>query len=164
MKIEISKSTRFYKFPAKTTPQEIIKSSRSWIGTRFRYHGRIKINEKNRGGVDCLGLILGVADELQAKKNDKLLSFYDNISYKKIPQKNQLRDAMDKYFTNINPKDILIGDIALFQINKEIQHLGILSNIGLIHCYIQAKGVVEHRLSGKTSSHPNSFCNTFTTR
>jgi len=150
MKIEISKSTRFYKFPKKVTPQEIIKSASSWIGTRFRYHGRVKINKNNNGGVDCLGLILGVADELQVKKNGKPLSFYDNIPYKKIPQKNQLRDAMDKYFINKNPKDILIGDIALFQINKEIQHLGILSNIGLIHCYIQARGVVEHRLSWRT--------------
>ena len=150
MKIEISESTRFYKFPTKSNSEEIIKSAQSWIGTRFRYHGRVRINEKNYGGVDCIGLILGVADEIGAKHNNKLLSFYDDISYKKIPQKNQLRDIMDKYFININPKDIQIGNIALFQINKEIQHLGILSDIGLIHSYLQARGVVEHGLSRNT--------------
>jgi len=151
MKIEISETTRFYRFPF-ARQDKILDSARSWIGTRFRYHGRVKINQKNCGGVDCLGFILGVADEIGAKYKGKPLSFYDNISYKKIPQKNQLRDAMDKYFININPKDIQIGDIALFQINKEIQHLAIISNVGLIHCYLQARGVVEHNLNTKILS------------
>jgi hypothetical protein len=146
MKLEFSETTRFYRFP-NIQIFNILPIVRSWIGTRFLYHGRIKINDKNLGGVDCLGLILGVADEIGAIYNGKPLSFYDNLSYKKIPQKNQLKNAMDKYFIAVHANNRQIGDIALFEINKEICHLGILSDIGLIHCYLQAKKVVEHGLA-----------------
>jgi len=106
----------------------------------------VKRNEKNRGGVDCLGLIVGVADEIGVKYQGKFLSSFDDLTYKKIPLKNQLKNAMDKYFLPILFGERRVGDIALFQINREIQHLGILSDVGLIHCYLQARGVVEHSL------------------
>lgn len=127
--------------------KKILESARSWVGTRFRYHGRIKINDRNKGGVDCLGLVLGVADEVGAEYKGRPLSFYDDLSYPKIPKNNQLKSAMDKYFLPINSKDTKSGSIALFQINKDIQHLGILSDVGLIHCYLQARRVVEHEIS-----------------
>jgi hypothetical protein len=36
--------------------------------------------------------------------------------------------------------------VALFRINKEPQHVGIITDIGIIHAYAQARKVVEHNL------------------
>jgi len=48
------------------------------------------------------------------------------------------------------------GDIGLFLIDGNPQHLAIFSDfeggLGMIHCYAQARGVVEHRLDEQWES------------
>ena len=43
---------------------KILRVAKSWLGTRFSYYGRVKINDKNKGGVDCVGLIMKVGEEI----------------------------------------------------------------------------------------------------
>ncbi len=41
--------------------EQIAAASRSWIGTAFHHQGRTKKTTGHKGGVDCLGLLVGVA-------------------------------------------------------------------------------------------------------
>ncbi|MBL0320066.1 MAG: hypothetical protein IPP74_12385 [Alphaproteobacteria bacterium] len=45
-----------------TSNQKIISQARTWLGTPFHHQARLKGK-----GCDCLGLIVGVADELGLK-------------------------------------------------------------------------------------------------
>ncbi len=67
---------------------DIIRTARSYIGTPFHHHGRLK-----NIGVDCLGLLIGVAKELNL--NDKMgrpIQFHDTLNYGVMPnEKNCLK-------------------------------------------------------------------------
>ena len=55
----------------------IIKAAETWIGTPFAHQARIK-----HVGCDCLGLIMGIANELSLKAKSGLpLTLYDKIDY-----------------------------------------------------------------------------------
>lgn len=128
----------------------IVSEARSWIGTRFHHQGRIKKNNYNKGGCDCIGLVVGVADALDIRCDGVKLSRYDRTDYARIPDGNQLKEAFCQYLDEIAPSDIAAGDILMFRFDKEPQHVGIVSenanNLNIIHCYLQARGVVEHSL------------------
>ena len=101
---------------------KIIEQARTWLGTRFRYQGRIKKNANNKGGVDCLGLIIGVCDELNYTYNGKSLKYYDTIEYSTKPDYNLLKTMFKKFFKEKEIKDISIGDIVLKQISTDQYH------------------------------------------
>lgn len=128
---------------------EIIAEARSWIGTKFKHQGRIKKSENHKGGCDCLGLILGVADNLKAKsKLGVNLSRLDQNNYPKILVSNLLMDQLDQHLERIS--NFKEGDVILIKINNWPQHLALISslkpNITIIHSYIQARKVVEQHL------------------
>ena len=60
----------------------IVDQARTWIGTKYHHQGRLKKSAQGNGGVDCIGLLIGIINELRIT-NDKgeLLSKYDNRSY-----------------------------------------------------------------------------------
>lgn len=124
--------------------EEIVKTARTWLGTRFRYQGRIKINKKNKGGVDCLGLIFGVCDEVGYKYNGKLLSKYDNVVYSNNPDYSILREKFSKFFYVKEVKDIGAGDIVLKQVSKTQFHLMFYTGKTFIHASAITFNVVEH--------------------
>ena len=96
----------------------IIFQAKTWIGTNFRYQGRIKKNNLNNGGVDCLGLIFGVCDEVGYTYKEKLLSYYDNIVYSKKPNFEILKEKFSLFFNIKDKKFMDICDIILKQISK----------------------------------------------
>jgi len=49
---------------SKVTKQQIILQARTWLGTKYHHQGRLKKSKAGAGGVDCIGLIIGVIDEL----------------------------------------------------------------------------------------------------
>lgn len=134
---------------------QILESARSWVGTKFHHQGRKKLV-----GVDCIGLIIGVAQELGLNPPDKL-------GYAREPRKNALEETLDIY---LREGELIPSNIVLFKIDKYPQHVGILSNygseLGIIHAYAQARKVVEHELNDwwkerivKTYSFPEEkFC------
>jgi cell wall-associated NlpC family hydrolase len=118
----------------------VIQVARTWIGTRFHHQGRTK-----GVGVDCIGLIVGVAKELG-------LEVVDRVDYAREPSNGELEKALAKYLT---PCELKVGAVALFKLDKEPQHVGIIGalsiehgawNYSLIHAYAQARKVVEHGL------------------
>lgn len=126
--------------------EKIIEIARGWIGTKFRYQGRIKKNFDNNGGVDCLGLIFGVCDELGYTYNNKLLSYYDTIVYSKKPDFSILKEKFSQFFVVKDIEKIDVGDIVLKQILKNQFHLMIYTGNSFIHASATAFKVVEHSI------------------
>ena len=123
---------------------DIIFQAKTWIGTNFRYQGRIKKNNLNNGGVDCLGLIFGVCDEVGYTYKEKPLSYYDNIVYSKKPNFEILKEKFSLFFNIKDKKFLDIGDIILKQISKEQYHLMFYNCNTVIHASATAHKVVEH--------------------
>ena len=132
--------------------QAIVAQARSWTGTRFRHQGRRRRNADNAGGVDCLGVIIGVASELSlTDRRGQLLAGHDRISYSKSPDGKQLYDTLSSLMFRIDAESARAGDIGLFMLDGNPQHLAIFSEygadgeLGMIHAYAPLHQVVEHR-------------------
>lgn len=129
----------------------IVQEARRWLGTRFHHQGRIKRNEKNSGGCDCLGLITGVAKELNIisgitnKGSNIPFSAFDSINYSRNPDGIELHKQLSKLM--LIKHNVNIGDVILFYIQNRLQHLAIYSyNHSIIHSLLKARKVVEHEL------------------
>jgi NlpC/P60 family putative phage cell wall peptidase len=129
-----------------TTSENIVKQARTWLGTPFHHQARLKGK-----GCDCLGLIVGVVDELSLKdKYGQPLAGYDEITYSKEPDGEYLAQKLTSLLDEVPLDDACAGDLALFKVRENPQHLAIFTDyegtLGMIHCYAQARRVVEHRL------------------
>nr|BDD46834.1 peptidase [bacterium] len=129
---------------------KIVTQARTWLGTKFHHQARVK-----GVGCDCIGLVVGVACELELKDKDgNLLSNFDERDYAKEPNGKRLQKVLDAYLRPIPLQKIKPGDVLLFRIQHDPQHVGIVSDypegkLGLIHCYAGTGKVVEHRLDDK---------------
>lgn len=145
---------------------KIVSAARSWIGTRFKYQGRIKKTNEQSGGCDCFGIIIGIADELFiSSKNGDYLKNFDVRSYSAIPNSDELLSFCKNHFIEVKKNEISPGDIVLFSFNKAPQHLAIIAEINnqltIIHSYIMAKKIVEQSLDDYWIKHIHScyrFC------
>ncbi len=71
---------------------ELIATARSYIGTRFHHQGRLKGK-----GIDCLGLLVCVAQELSLVARDgSNFSDADRIDYSHQPDTQALRHTLDR--------------------------------------------------------------------
>ena len=130
-----------------TTGLRVAAAARGWLGTRCHHQGRLKKNDAHKGGVDCLGLLVGVAKELHLQSADgKPLAEFDEIHYSHSPDSKRLQAHLAQALTRISPAAIMPGDIVLLRIDDNPQHLAIVSEQGLIHAYAPARAVVEHAL------------------
>lgn len=123
---------------------QIITEARSWVGTRFHHQGRCKKTANDKGGVDCIGLIAEVARAVGYPVEDK-------TDYGRQPEGSRLVEALQQQLQSTSLQAIQPGDVLVFAIEKDPQHVGIVSDLasgelGLIHAYLEARGVVEHRL------------------
>lgn len=133
--------------------ENIVVAARGWLGTRFHHQGRLKAGNGHAGGCDCLGLLVGVADELdlRSRKTGKRLTEYDMRDYGHIPDGNYLRQTLDALFHRVEAAHVMPGDILLMRFEETPQHVAIVSDhaqggLGMIHALAAARKVVEHRL------------------
>lgn len=124
---------------------KIVICARSFIGTRFHHQGRLKKTDRHRGGIDCLGLLIGVAQELNLPFTE-----YDETSYSHYPDTQKLRHKLTDTLQEISKEDMREGNILLLNIDGNPQHLAIVSELSdepaMIHAYALARKVVEHML------------------
>ncbi len=137
--------------------QAIVTAARGWLGTRFHHQGRVKRTSGHLGGVDCLGLLVGVAKELDMRNKQGIPLFgCDEIDYPHMPDCQKLYTRLSEILCPIDVKDIKAGDILLLSIDNNPQHLAIVSDyedgLGIIHAYAPARRVVEHRLDSNWQS------------
>jgi hypothetical protein len=129
----------------------IVACARGWIGTRFQHQGRLKKSGTHKGGVDCLGLLIGVAVELKLKgRNNQLLAEADETFYPHYPDVRKLEARLGELLEPVGPGCIAAGDVLLISVDRSPQHLAIVSDmqqgLGIIHAYAPARSVVEHYL------------------
>ena len=135
------------------TPETIVAQGRSWLGTKYHHQGRLKKSKNSAGGVDCIGLIIGIAKELELVGADgRLLYEFDDTNYSALPDGVSLKRFLDKHLRKINKNKIKAGDVLLFKLFQHPQHVAIASHylserLGIIHCYSGSGQVVEHLLS-----------------
>ncbi len=110
--------------------------ARSYVGVRYLHQGH------SRHGVDCVGLIRAVSDELGILPADHWPADYGKASSPKMAQ----------YTARYCTPAATAGDgiIALFLWKTTYpHHIGILTSTGtLIHSYSKAQKVIEHGFRG----------------
>lgn len=105
--------------------KDIIKVAKTYIGTPFHHLGRVKNH-----GIDCVGIILCIAKEL----NIPLVIHSDFERYGRRTRQRSLLEYMDEQFIRLKTKQL--GAILVSWYNertKEPSHLGIVTDIGIIH-------------------------------
>jgi len=133
--------------------QKIVEQARTWIGTKYHHQGRLKASDGCSGGVDCVGLLVGIINELEIRNNQgELLSKYDYQAYKTQPTREKLLAIIGQHLNDVSIEGMIPGDILLFKLWQEPQHVGILSNYptggyGFIHCNSSSGSVIEQPLS-----------------
>lgn len=115
---------------------EIVEAARAYLGVPFHHQGRV------RAGLDCAGLLVVVARDLGFEPLD--LTNYDHD-----PDPDMLRSYLDMQLDRVSPFDRQIGDVLLMCLSSRAMrghHLGIVTDIGIIHAYAPARMVVETHL------------------
>lgn len=122
--------------------------ARTWLETPFVHQGRSK-----HTGCDCLGLLIGVATELQLYSRQGMpLSACDNNTYGMATESYQLYQQLSTHLYQSSVPDS--GKVLLFNIAGNASHLAILApyaygGLSMIHAYSVAEKVVEHRFDNK---------------
>ncbi len=124
--------------------QAIVREAKSWIGTPWQHQGRVKQNEKFKGGVDCLGLIIEVGNAFQFLGENR----FDYKNYNRSPRDDDLLNEFDKHTIKVPVPEALPGDIVVMRIAKDPQHAAIMTfDHSVIHACAKTGFVVETRLS-----------------
>lgn len=130
------------------TKEYVVSAAHEWLGTRFKHQGRIKINDTDKGGCDCLGLIIGL--NIKSKYGDNL-KIFDQLNYPRLITSNILLERFNLLLDQVEHNEISPGDILLIKINNWPQHLAIVTSINpyitIIHSYLQARRVVKQYLT-----------------
>jgi len=124
-----------------TTRAQIVNAARQWLETPFHHQARLK-----GVGVDCVGLVIGVARELGLIASD-----FDVTGYPRSPNGRTLLAIADQHMTPIDQAAMQPGDVVVVSFDRDPQHLGIVGDyrhggLSIIHAASQAGRVIETRL------------------
>jgi len=117
--------------------KDVVKKAREYLGVPFLPSGRSK------NGLDCTGLPAVVYAELG-------LTNYDIKRYAPTPQKDTFYIQLSKcpdIVRVFDVTDLQDGDLIIMALPSYPCHIGIKTDIGMIHSYNKIGKVVEHRLN-----------------
>lgn len=123
----------------------IVASARSWVGTPYLHQGR-----RRDVGADCLGLVLGVWEEIRGSVPEPPPAYTPDWS--ETQGQEVLWQAMTRHLVPVPDVAALPGDVLLFRMRESgvAKHLGIQTETGdgarFVHAYTR-RGVVETRLT-----------------
>lgn len=116
----------------------IVEQARKALDVRFRHQGRSPVE-----GLDCIGLVIWTMRELG-------LSDYDYGHYAAIPADAAPMTAeLERLMERIPLEQAKEGDVLRFNMAGVPLHVGIKTDIGVIHALSTRGKVVEHRLDEK---------------
>jgi NlpC/P60 family putative phage cell wall peptidase len=119
-----------------TRREDIVRHARELIGVPFRHQGY------NEFGTDCAGLVRWTYAKLG-------LGEPEVPAYERSPDGETLLATVRRYGQEIEIGEASIGDVLIFRFAKLPQHLGIVTEHGMIHSYWTIGRVVEHGLDQK---------------
>ena len=117
------------------TGDQIVAEARTYLGTPYHHIGRLK-----GVGVDCIGLVTGVAQALG-------ITYYDLLTYSRRPDGVTLMREFEKNLIKVTKEEGRAGDIGAFWFVGKAKlpcHAGIFTDHGLLHTYTNSGKVVEH--------------------
>lgn len=123
------------------TPRaDVVVAARSWIGTPYHHQARVK-----SVGVDCAGLVVGVARELGLVAPDM-----DVAGYARRPDGWSFLAWADEYMARVPRSEMGPGHCVVVRFGKHPQHIGIVGDylhggLSIVHA-LAGRGVVETRL------------------
>lgn len=134
------------------TRKQIQDVARTWQGTPFADKGRTKGR-----GLDCVGLVLCVGEELGVVgADDRPLRGDDYMDYHSQPAGTLVHDHCCKRLLRKLPRDIRPGDIVSMRLPDYPTHVAIITesaagHLYIIHAYdgLLTKKCVEHILDFK---------------
>lgn len=115
-------------------------TARQYLGTPFLHQGRVK-----DGGVDCIGLLAGVAKELGVPHKDST-DYSTDLSNQNLLYELKRQPCLEERPVTAKPET---GDILVFRVRKRPQHVGIKTDYGFIHTHQTVNKVVEVPLNPK---------------
>ena len=119
--------------------EAFVAAARGWLGTPFHHQAAVR-----QVGCDCIGLIRGVTAELGLSQGTVGDACYQGYSH--VPDPRLLLRGLGENLTRVRGglAKALPGDILLFRIDKDPQHLALKTDAGMIHGYARKLRVVEH--------------------
>lgn len=128
----------------RVTRFDVIVEARSWLHVPYIHQHRDRV-----AGVDCVGLLIGVARALGLVVPD-----FDITGYERRPDGKAMLELCDRFMTRVPLYDMRPGHALVLRFDRDPQHIGIVGDyvhggLSLIHAYgtVDGKGkVVEHRL------------------
>lgn len=117
-----------------------VEAARRCLGVRYKHMGW---NPKE--GLDCMGLIAFVAQELGHVP--------DRGCYGRVPQGDLLRKSLDSqtFLRRLSVSEVRDGlqpgDILLMRFAKNPQHVALYCGDTIIHSYLNVEKVVEQRFA-----------------
>lgn len=123
------------------TGADVVAEARRWLDTPYQHQARL------RGvGVDCAGLLIGVARALGSVSQD-----FDIHGYARQPNGRNFAEHCARLMTPVSAADALPGDVVSIAFGGHEMHLAILADyahggLSIIHALMRARCVVEHRL------------------
>jgi len=112
----------------------VVAAAREWLGTPFHHQGRLK-----GVGVDCVGVVIGVAKELG-------ISDFDVDGYGHRPDSREMERLARKLLAEVPADAVRLGDVLLIEVDSQPQHLAFVTPAGMLHAYAPLRCVVEHRI------------------
>lgn len=124
------------------TRQDVVHAARQWLDTTYHHQGRL------RGvGVDCVGLVIGVARDLGL-----VPAGFDVAPYPRTPDGTSLLHLAELHMEPLPVGEVLEpGHVVVVRFDQEPQHLGIAGDyrhggLSLIHSVARPGRVIETRL------------------
>jgi len=125
-----------------TTRTDVVAAARTWLGTPFHHQARLQ-----GVGVDCVGLVIGVARTLGLVAPD-----FDVAAYPRMPDGKSLMHLVQMHMRGLQVDEAMQpGDVVVVRFDRDPQHLGILGDyrhggLSIIHAAAEPGRVIETRL------------------
>ncbi len=121
---------------------DIIRAARGWLGTPWKHQASCR-----GAGVDCIGLIAGVAAECGSIEAQRFLSTPEWRCYGRDPDPAFMFSVADELMERIPRTDALPADVLVFRCGRHPMHFGWSApDDGLVHAWAGARRVVEHHI------------------
>lgn len=119
--------------------KELVKEARTWLGTKFKKGGR------DRTGVDCIGLLIGVGRKFQ-------FDIKDTIEYSFSPEPAMFQHMVYDQTIHRDMNDVMEGSIVILRQSIFPMHTGIIAKHAyggwsIINANLKERKVIEQSIS-----------------